>query len=314
MKTKLLFSVLSIVLVAGCVGLDVGSVTGGTSTGMSGRGLEMVSFSAEPSSVFSGSSVRLIMEVENLGGSDVDSGDSLVYITGSNFDDWNDGASAVYEGLKDMRAEDVVRGVPASTDRVTETVTAPSLDAGQTRNDVFIGRVYHDYKTSANGNIWVYSETESEAAREAGRSLYSPSFTYTKGPVGVAVSVTPTPIIMYDEGENSFTAFITISNLASGTIYAPNTLDYNSNNVQLTMDEINRVDVDVIPDSGLSIVGDLEDCEGENLELVAGRDLTLVCDLEVDGTVTTFESFSFNVDVTYGYYTEKTASVTVQGR
>ncbi|MBN2203384.1 MAG: hypothetical protein JW700_04350 [Candidatus Aenigmarchaeota archaeon] len=312
MKTKLLLTVLSIVLVAGCVDLDMNSISGGSVTG-SGRGLEMTSFTAEPSSVFSGSSVRLMMEVENLGGTNVDAGDSVVYITGSNFDDWNDGSSAVFESLKDMRAQDVVRGVPASTDRVTATLTAPDLEPGQTRNDVFIGRVYHDYKTSANGNIWVYSEAESEASREAGRSLDAPSFTYTKGPVGIAVSVSPTPIILYDEGENSFTAFITISNLASGTIYAPGSLNYDSNSVQLTMDQMNRVDVDVVPDSGLNILSS-EDCEGQDLELVAGRDLVLVCDIEVNDDVPTFESFSFDVTVSYGYYTEERASVTIQGR
>ena len=313
MDTKLLLPVLSIVLVAGCVGLDLDNVTGGTGMGISGNGLEITSFTAEPSTVFSGSSVRLIMEVENKGGTNVPSGDSVVYITGANFDDWNDGDSAYYEGLKEMRAEDIVRGVPASTDRVSLTVTAPDLEPGQTRNDIFFGRVYDDYKTSAQGTIWVYSETESEAAREAGREMYAPSFTYTKGPVGLAVSVTPTPIIMYDEGENSFTVFITISNLASGTIYSPNTLDYSANDVQLTMDEINKVDVEVTADPELSILNP-EDCSGEDLELVAGRDMTLVCDLEVDGSVPTFDSFSFDVTVSYGYYTEAKASVTVQGR
>jgi hypothetical protein len=307
MKSKLLITVLSILLVSGCV--DLGDLGG--QVGVSGNGLEITSFTAEPSSVFSGSSVRLVMEVENLGGTTVAQEDGLVYLTGSSFDEWS-GSNAVFESFsRDMRAEDVVRGVPASTDRISRTVTAPDLQAGQTRNDIFIGRVYSDYQTSANGNVWAYSEAEAEAARAAGRTLYTPSFTYTKGPVGLSISVTPTPLILY-EGEDTFTVFIKISNLASGTIYAPNTINYGGNSVALTMDQINRVNVAVSPGSGLSVSNSV-DCSGDQ-ELVAGRDLTLVCDVTVTSPPATFQSYTFDVTVSYGYYTEKTASVTVQGR
>lgn len=309
MKSKLLITVLSILLVSGCV--DLGGITEGQVAGIGGKGLEIVSFTAEPSSVFSGSSVRLVMEVENQGGTTVSQGEGLVYLTGSSFGDWS-GSSAIFESFsRDMRAEDVVRGVPASTDRISNTVTAPDLEPGQTRSDIFIGRVYSDYQTSANGNVWVYSETEAEAARAAGRTLYTPSFTYTKGPVGLSVSVTPTPIILY-ESENTFTVFIKISNLASGTIYAPNTINYGGSNVALEMDDINRVSVSVDAGSGLSI-DNPADCTGTQ-ELVAGRDLTLVCDVTISSPPATFQSYTFDVTAEYGYYTERTASVTVQGR
>lgn len=190
--------------------------------------------------------------------------------------------------------------------------SSTSLDAGQTNNYILIGRLYSDYQTNANGNIWVYSETESEAARAAGRSLYTPSFTYTKGPVGLSVTVSPTPIILYT-GENRFTVYIKISNLASGTIYAPSVINYGGTNVALTMDNINRVNVVVTPGSGLSIV-DNNGCQGTDQELVAGKDLTMVCDITVGGSVPTFQSFPFDISVSYGYYTERTSSVTVQGK
>ena len=309
MKSKVLITVLSILLVSGCV--DMGDLGIGQVAGIGGSGLEITSFTAEPSSVFSGSSVRLVMEVENLGGTTVPMNDGLVYLTGSSFSDWS-GSNAIFESFsRDMRSEDVVRGVPASTDRISRTVTAPDLQAGQTRNDIFIGRVYSDYQTSANGNVWAYSETEAEAARAAGRQMYTPSFTYTKGPVGLSISVTPTPLILY-ENEDTFTVFIKISNLASGTIYAPGVINYGGSSVALEMDDINRVNVSVTPGSGLSVTNSA-DCSGQQ-ELVAGRDLTLVCDVTVSNPPATFQSYTFDVTVSYGYYTERTASVTVQGR
>jgi hypothetical protein len=313
MKGKILVSLLAIALISGCSGISIPGVDLTPGVGIGGNGLEITSFSAEPTSAFSNSTVRVTMDVENKGGTTVPSGGSLIYLTGASFSEWNDGNSAIYKTIdKEMKAADVIRGVPASTYRLpSTTLTAPSLDAGQTNNYILIGRLYSDYQTNANGNIWVYSETEAEAARAAGRSLYTPSFTYTKGPVGLSVTVSPTPIILY-EGENRFTAYIKISNLASGTIYAPDTINYGGSNVALSMDNINRVDVDVIPGTGLSIV-DADGCEGADQELVAGKDLTMVCDVTV-GSVTTFQSFSFDVSVSYGYYTERTASVTVQGK
>ncbi|MFH0929562.1 MAG: hypothetical protein V1818_04410 [Candidatus Aenigmatarchaeota archaeon] len=311
MKSKILLSVLSVLLVAGCVDIDMGNLGGSSLTG--GSGLEIISFTAEPTSIFSGSSVRLVMEIENRGGTTVADGGSKIYVTGSNFVDWF-GSVADFETLdKEMRAEDVVRGVPPSTYRYSETLTAPDLDPGQTRNDIFIARVYHDYSTSANGNVWVYSESEADAARAAGRQLYTPSFTYTKGPVGLSISVSPTPLIVY-EGSNTFTVFIKINNLASGTIYSPGAIPYgsDSSDVTLTMEEINRVDVSIDVGSGLTLDSECQSLDDQ--ELVAGRDMTIVCDIDVTTDVSTFQSFQFDVTVDYGYYTERTASVTVQGR
>jgi hypothetical protein len=310
MKGKILISLLTIVLISGCSGISIPGVDLTPGVGVGGNGLEITSFLAEPTSAFSGSTVRVTMEVENKGGTTVPNGGSLIYLTGASFSEWSGGSPAVYKTIdKEMKAEDVVRGVPASTFRWNPTLTAPSLTAGQTNSYILIGRLYSDYKTSANGNIWVYDDTEAEAARASGKSLYTPSFTYTKGPVGLSITVSPSPIVLY-EGESRFTVYIKISNLASGTIYAPGSVS--SSDVGLTMDEINRVDVAVTPGTGLSLVTS-DGCEGTDQELVAGRDLTMVCDVTV-GSVATFQSFPFEVSVSYGYYTERTTSVTVQGK
>jgi hypothetical protein len=210
-----------------------------------------------------------------------------------------------------MKSEDVVRGVPADTKRFSWSLTAPSLTAGQTRQDTFIGRIYHKYSTSANGNIWVYTETEADAARTAGRALYNPSFTYTKGPVGLSVSVSPEPVVLYGN-ELTFTLYIKLSNLASGTIYHPDAAGVNyENSVSLTSNDLNFVEVEIPTISGVSTIG--TDCTGKK-ELVAGRETTLVCDVTLSSQPQTFQSYPFNVNVRYGYYTERTATVTVQGR
>jgi hypothetical protein len=315
MKAKILISILAVALVCGCVvpGLpEITPVVG------AGRGLEITSFTAEPSTIFSGATVRVIMEVENQGGSTVPKEDSLVYLTGSNVDFgsssdmvWHDGSE--YDHLKDMKAADVVRGLPADTDRVMWSLESPTLPPGQTRTDTFIGRIYEEYETAAHGSIWVYTETEADAARAAGRGMNKATFTYTTGPIGLEVSVQPDPVVMYG-GENSFSLYIKLTNLATGTIYKSNAVTYTeaSEDITLTQDDLNLVDIDLTTTGDLTIAN-TEDCEGEQ-ELIAGKSTTIVCDLDIAGNVATFKSFPVDVSVKYGYYTQATATVTVQGR
>jgi len=308
-------SILAIVSISLCTIPGIPGVTPGI--GVGGRGLEITSFTAEPSPVFSRATVRVIMETENQGGSTVDNDSALVYLTGSNIDldntngDYWYGSSAsdqqeIKTFPKDMTPQDVVKGTPASTYRFIWNLIAPNLTAGQTRDDMFIGRIYHEYTSAANGNVWVYSETESEAARAAGRALNKASFTTTMGPVAVEVTVTPDPIILYGS-ESTFSFNVKISNVAAGTIYKNDTLGYSTKNIALTAEQLNKVFIEV-KSPGLTVT----DCTGEQ-ELVAGKSMTLVCTAS-GASVTTFKAYPINVIAHYGYYTEKTTSVTVQGR
>lgn len=319
MKTKILISVLAIIAIAGCTIPGVPGITSGPSFG-TGNGLEIASFTAQPETVFSGSNVRVIMEVENKGGTTVASDKSIAFLTGSNVEFgpgpfsgmvWHD--SNQYQTLKEMKAEDVVRGLSPGTDRIMWTLNSPTLPAGQTRSDTFIGRVYCDYQTSAYGSVWVYPETEADAARTAGRTLEKSSFTYTKAPVGIEISTQPDPVIVYGD-DQTFSLYIKVTNLATGTIYKTGNITYDttSTNKNLISDALNRVNITVEKTSDLDITND-DDCEGEQ-ELVAGRPTTIVCDFNITGSVTTYKSYPINVKVNYGYYTEQTASVTVQGK
>jgi len=316
-------SILAIVSISLCTIPEIPGVTPGV-VGAAGRGLEIISFTSEPSPVFSRGTARVIMETENQGGSTVNNDSAIVYLTGSNINlgsttgDYWFGSGAedkkeIRRFPKNMAPEDVVKGTPASTYRFVWNLVAPNLTAGQTRNDMFIGRIYHEYTSAANGNIWVYSDTESEAARAAGRPLNKASFTSTAGPVAVEVTVTPDPIILYGS-ESTFSFNIKISNVAAGTIYKNDTLSYSTitsgSGINLKSEDLNKVFVEVkIPTgSGLTVT----DCTGEQ-ELVSSKSMTLVCTV-TGASVSTFKSYAINVIAHYGYYTEKTASVTVQGR
>ncbi|NIO44607.1 MAG: hypothetical protein GTN36_03580 [Candidatus Aenigmarchaeota archaeon] len=321
MKFNILISILAMVLVAGCSipGFEIPGM--GVVPGLGGTGLEIISFTAEPTPVYSGRTTRVVAEIENRGGTIVEESDACVYLTGSNIDlgggtDYWTGKDAddkeeVKHFDKDMEPENVVRGTPADIERFSWTLVAPTLTPGQTRQDVFIIRVYNEYSSGVNGNIWVYTDAEAEATKAAGRALKTGTFTPVSGPVGVNVRVSPNPVVLYED-ENEFTFSIDITNNAQGTIYYKPGLDYESDDPDLKLDpetQLNNINVAVYaPD--LTI----EECEGQQ-EIFGGRSMTLVCEVTINaGTPDTFKSYLVNVDVDYGYYSEREAYVTVQGR
>ena len=320
MKYEILISILAIVLIAGCTIPGIPEIPTGPSVS-GGRGLEITSFTAEPSPVYSGSKVRVTMEVENQGGTTVPKEKAVVYLTGSNVDigsssdlywrgsDPSETASKNF--TRDMRPADAVKGTPADTARFTWTLMAPNVTAGQTRTDTFYGRTYCDYSTGVNGNVWIYTEGEADAARASGRPLNKASFTSTVGPVGLDVKVSPDPVVYYDTGE-VFSLYITVSNLATGTIYKYGK-DYSSGIPTIGAEEYNIVNIDVSYDTSKLSLDNPSDCKGDQ-ELPAGKSTTLVCDFTITDPPDTFESYPITVTANYGYYTEKSTTVTVQGR
>ena len=132
----------------------------------------------------------------------------------------------------------------------------------------------------------------------------------TSGPVAVNARVTQDPVILY-EGEDSMTLVLKISNAGGGVLYKSGFIDYNTgspDSLAISEDELNRVDV------SLNFAGEELDnsCTG-TFELVGGKDLTLTCDLFV-APPATFRSYPITVTASYGYYTERTATVSVSGR
>jgi len=318
---KILISLLAIVLVAGCTipGFDLG---GTTTIGTSGKGLEITTFTAEPTPVYSGATVRVTMEVENDGGTTVNKTKALAYLTGSDVDlsgdpnmYWTSDDTEYKPFTRDMRAADVVKGTSADTTRFTWSLKAPVLPAGQTRTDTLYGRVYCEYTTAVNGNVWVYTEGEADAAKASGRSMNAASFTSTAGPVGLNVKVSPDPVIFYSDSASGevFSLYITVSNLASGTIYLRGK-PY-STPFSIADTEYNNVTVDVIYDTSSLQLTNSPDCEGPQ-ELPAGKSTTLVCDFTIPfaNKPATFKSYPITVDAYYGYFTERTATVVVQGK
>jgi len=318
MNKSILLTTLAVILVAGCTGAGIEfPFQQITTTAIGGAGMVISDFSVDPTAAYGNSNARIMMTVSNKGGAPVADTTSLVYLTGSalSLGDttgvfWHNSAEAIYKHFgKTMNPEDTVRGTPADEKTLTWSLTAPNVSKGQTRSDIFIGRVYYDYQTSVTGTVWVYSQSESDAARAAGRTLNKATLSATSGPVALTVKTSPDPIVLAT-GENTFTMTIRVSNVGGGALYKVGAVTYTagSEDITLTTDELNKVDI-AVSAPGITVSG----CTGEQ-ELVAGRDITLSCDATITSPPTTFQGYPITVTATYGYNSERTATVTVSGR
>lgn len=316
MKIAIVLATVAVVLVAGCT-QSITNITQ-TNTQLAGTGLVMTDFSIDQAEVYGGQTDRIMMTVSNKGGHSVPDGEALVFLTGSavklDGDEamyWTSDSETLIKGFgKEMKPADAVRDTPADEKTISWSLVAPSVSKGEQIPYTFIARVYADYQTKITGNVWVYSETEADTAKNAGTSLNRATWSATAGPVVLTARLTQDPVVLYS-GEDKVTLVIKVSNANSGAIYKAGSIDYSTTNpdeLALSSDEINWVTVD----GNLAGIQLPEECAG-TFEMVGGKDLTLTCDITITPPAT-FQGYPISITADYGYYTERTASVTVSGR
>jgi len=324
MNKGILLAILATVLIAGCTGGQLPVIPWITSptTFAGGSGLVISDFSIDNTQVYSNHSAKITMTVDNKGGSTVPQAKALTVLQGSAIKDtladnlyWSGRSTttSVYQNMgKDMKPYDPVKDVPADEKTLDWYLTSPTgITAGTTRNDVFIGRLYYDYATTVTGNVWVYSQAESDAAKASGRSLNQNSFTSTSGPIAVYVTVKPSNVVV-STGDNTFTVQIKVSNVGGGTVYLQGAVDYVAHTLAIDANtQLNRVVIAVTSPAGWSGF-DACNSPAEGTELVKGE-ATLSCDVTTI-VPSTFQSDQLSVVANYGYWVERTASVTVSGK
>jgi hypothetical protein len=266
-------------------------------------GLEITDFSPNKTDNY-GEAETITMNIKNEGDYGIHQFKALAYLTGSavSYSVSND----VYWYSTESLGKTIEKYIGKDGEGVVSwNLEPPVLSSGQTRNDVFIGRTYYDYQTTANGNIWVYTRAEADAASQAGRSLNAIEWNTSRGPISIEVSRSD-PFIL-DENTVSFFLPIKINNMNSGIVYRVGGVDYVGKDVTLTSDELNKIEIEA-NSPGLTF----SDCTGEK-NLYPGVGLTLTCRVVVVDAPMAFQAYPFTITAKYGYYTERTATVTAHG-
>jgi len=323
MNKSILLATIAVLLVAGCTGQggNIFNFQQITTTTVGGAGLVISDFAADTTPVFGGSTDRLLLTFSNAGGFDVPNNGALAYLTGSALSFNTSDDSHIYwlptgsdtetkSGLGALNAADVVQGTDGTEKTLTWSLKAPNITS-QTRNDVFIARVYANYETDVSGTVWIYSQTESDSARAAGRSLNVPTFSSTSGPVALTVKTIPSSVVL--NSPDTFTLQIKVSSVGGGTLYRYNKFTTYSgltgSDLGLSDTDLNHVYITVNA-PGLSVGSE---CQNDQ-ELIGGKSITLSCTVSPSAYPTTFQGYPITITAQYGYFTERTASVTVQKR
>lgn len=317
MNKSILFATIAVLLVAGCTQTGIQfPFQQITTTTVGGNGLVITDISPDSSTLNSGSSDRISLTIDNMGGAVAADANSLIYLTGSDIS-LGDTTGAYWHSSidtsqfkhfgKGMNPANANTGTPADEKIITWSLITPNVTKSQPdRNDIFVGRVYYDYQTTVAGTIWAYTQAESDSARAASRTLNKATFSSTSGPVALIAKVSPDPVV----GTDTFTLTVKVNNVGGGILYKAGSVDYTSGseNIALTPDEVNVATIDV---SGPDItVGD--GCNGD-LTLPKGSN-TVSCDLTIANPPSTFQGYPISITATYGYFTERTTNVIVTGK
>lgn len=302
-KTVILSMLIAVVALSGCIGGKV------QQSDAAGYGLEITDFSSTLTEVFSGKMATIQMSVENKGEYTVNKNYGLALLITSS--DWNlpAGSLPAKNYTKDLKPADEATGAPAGTSLFRWSLTAPTIAKGQERTDTLIGRLYYDYQTRSSGNVWIYPEVEATAARDKGEGLEASSFTSTKGPIALDVSVVPDPVIAASSGE-LFSLLIDIKNTGDGFAYRTKTVT--SSDYSIDENELNKINLTITLPAGITIAPGSEDCY-KDAELIGGE-TSIVCDLSVTNAPSTKKIFPIKVIADYGYYTEESIGVKVVGK
>ncbi|MBU5557514.1 MAG: hypothetical protein QW751_00330 [Candidatus Aenigmatarchaeota archaeon] len=304
-KAKLAMLILGAVIVAGCLG--------GQPTIISGNGLEITNFTASQAQVYSGSKTQVSLGIENQGQQIVTVGNGGILLIGA--DDWTPG-NIVRKFDKNLRPADPLRNIPADMQIETWTLTGPTLPRGQSRIYTLTGRVYYDYVTTAFGQIIVYPQSEATAAQNRGETLEKSSWSVTNGPVSMAVTVAPDPVVVSGPGE-TFTLQITFTNTEKGVVYRYNNVTginadgTDTSKFSIPEDALNDIIVG-LTGFGTDLVIIDPTCY-ENVEIV-GNTASIICDVNVTSGVNVKKPFSVGVNASYGYYIDQQLSLTALGK
>jgi hypothetical protein len=211
-QIKLLMVVFGLTLVTS------GCVEGGESTEAGTTAVSVNDFSMSPSTIQSGGTAVLEMELQNTGDNDVRDPEALIFGRTINRpgNTWEttDGEPPIMQ-FRRLRAgtdQTTSVGVPRSLE-----LTAPEVDDSQTIDGVFNAKIFYRYNSTATSSITVMTNErriEENPTREAITTRND------DGPVHVSINEF-SPIITYkDDDSQNLGLQIQIQNKGPGTVYS----------------------------------------------------------------------------------------------
>ncbi len=283
---KYLFALpLAIILVAGCIQVPA---TGG--------GLIINTFEPDFLQVYSGEPVNFRLLVKNTGS--VDATDVRPVITG--VDNWRSAGGTCDEWNR-ISASVPYLGIEGGSKNCVWTLDAPEVPEGLSTTHNPTVRLYYTYRTNVVKTIFIASRRELKRIEDSGRALPAETKSSTSGPITLDIkSIGP---IRFWESSVIFPLEITVNNVGGGVV-CPTVNDcedgQNWNSLKMEIEE-----------EGITI----SECRLDEVTLWRGKSNTFVCKVTVGGlSDITSVMKTISIEASYGYFVDKTTSVTVSWR
>ncbi len=287
-KELMLFSVVSIIFLAGCARGPEGPT---------GAGVIIQSFAPDVSTVDSGTPVSFILSVKNVGGKPATNAHAVLFGLS---DKWTD---AIMDPDKDklesiatpLVAADPTTGLPGEEATKVWTVDKTPLSSTDITYDANV-RVQYTYKTESTGFVRVVSSDYLRTNPDVQRGVTNSQT--TAGPL-VVNFFARSPVVT--DTNKAVRLQIEVQNVGGGKTFAGGAITP-SQPVTTTM--LNKIKI---------TIGDSATCkvpiQNKDVLLIGGKSAIINC--EKDVATTTFTDITFPVTIDYGYFVDSATQVTV---
>ncbi len=279
------------------------------------KGLEIETFEADFSNVYSGEQVDFRMIIRNTGSAD--SPEVFAEVLGID-QEWgpNPGVEVLpnedecrYTSSEhfSLLAPDTISGTPGASHQCTWTYIAPVLPAGQSMTYEVTGRVFYRYSSATITSVTFGSYDEIKQLQSSGQSLPAETTSSSKGPIKIEIQTQGPVRFSENEGEAEFPLYITVKNLGGGVVC--NTEKPNDCSMHSDVDYRNKIDITL---SASNI--DLADCEKKALSVFTGSYNSYSCEAtatDLKDQPLTQRTITASAD--YSYYSDKEITVIVTG-
>ena len=293
-KELMLFSVISIVFLAGCT-------RGGVEP--TGAGVIITSFAPDVQSVDAGSSVSFIVNLKNIGGKTSAAGRALFFGLSNDWAFPTSGNPGIVPALAAADPSLGLSGEEASIDFVA-TIASTAAKNADVAYDASV-RVIYGYSTTVDTLLRFVKSDFLRTAPNTPKGIQSS--TATAGPLLVtAAARTPTLTSTATTGRVQFE----IQNIGPGRVVK----EIPSDGV------VPATNLDIIKTIEITGVGDAGKCAGgpassgkvtlQDQRLAGGKSKVISCDVAVPDLVS-FKDIALKVTITYSYFVDSTTQVTV---
>ena len=293
----ILFSLIFLVFLAGCIGIGQEQPSLGVQIG-----LIIKSFRPDISEVFSGDSSTFSLSVENVGGEDATNVQAKLFGLGT---DW--AITTRSYNISDMlQKSQTDLKIPGGTGDASWDVQSPSnLKVDNTYTAGV--RVTYSYKTTALGKFKVYAQDYLRTRPEENERIMSSSgiesLVVTKAPVTVALAGIARPIIYRSAGQK-VAITVQLSDVGPGNPYLSDLPDM-------------KVKVDKIEIRNKTCAG-TSDCKcsdwtgfPQDVKLPRTGEKSISCTYTFNEAVEDFTTIPINVELTYNYFVESSTTIKV---